>query len=398
MLSDGELLRQYVDDGSEAAFTTLVHRHVDGVYRAALRRVGGNAHAADDVAQRVFTALARKASTLKRHQSLAGWLYTATRFAAAELVRSEQRRRRHEEEAHAMRETNVPSTIAVDQLDPCLDDVLENLSPTDREAVLLHFLEQRSFVDIATLLASNPDAVRMRVNRALERMRVELQRRGVTSTTAALGMAFAAESLRAAPPALADTIARQALAHAGVTVAAHVAGPVKMTTWIAGTTTVVIIGTLVFVARPWFATPDDAATPPSGRRIANVASVAAATDATVVPSAASTPRTPSDAVQSAVSPTTGISQFGALSTEEKNILMKLWMEQHDAPQLPGHRWALHVGGRAPNHDGVKPLIDHHWVRYNANGGLLLTNAGYEFCRRHLAEIETYARQTDDAAR
>ena len=40
MLSDGELLRRYVDEGSEEAFATLVQRHLNVVQRAALRRVG----------------------------------------------------------------------------------------------------------------------------------------------------------------------------------------------------------------------------------------------------------------------------------------------------------------------------------------------------------------------
>ena len=59
MTPDGELLRRYLD-GSEAAFAELVRRHINLVYRAAIRRVGGNAHAADDVTQKVFIALAQK--------------------------------------------------------------------------------------------------------------------------------------------------------------------------------------------------------------------------------------------------------------------------------------------------------------------------------------------------
>ncbi len=76
MLSDGELLRRYVNEGSEAAFTELVQRHINVVYGSALRRVGRNAHAADDVTQRVFTDLARKANSLKGRANLGGWLYT----------------------------------------------------------------------------------------------------------------------------------------------------------------------------------------------------------------------------------------------------------------------------------------------------------------------------------
>src|ERR1022692_3824871 len=82
MLLDRELLRRYAEADSEGAFAELVRRHLDLVYSAALRQVNGDAHMAQDVAQMVFTGLARKAATLSQRQFLTGWLYT----------RSEERR------------------------------------------------------------------------------------------------------------------------------------------------------------------------------------------------------------------------------------------------------------------------------------------------------------------
>ena len=61
---DGELLRHYVQDGSEDSFGELVQRHVDLVYSAALRQVHGDVHLAQDVSQCVFSDLARKARAL----------------------------------------------------------------------------------------------------------------------------------------------------------------------------------------------------------------------------------------------------------------------------------------------------------------------------------------------
>ncbi|MEO5960100.1 MAG: sigma factor, partial [Opitutaceae bacterium] len=99
MLTDAELLRRYAEDKSESAFAALVQRYVDLVYSAARRQVGGDSHRAQDVAQVVFTTLARKAATLKTHPTLIGWLYTATQHAAAKAVRTEARRRTREQEA-----------------------------------------------------------------------------------------------------------------------------------------------------------------------------------------------------------------------------------------------------------------------------------------------------------
>src|SRR5439155_1150122 len=104
MNDDAELLRRYAEDASESAFGELVARHIDLVYSAALRVVGGDTHLAQDVAQTVFADLARKARALSRHEVLTGWLYQATRFAAAKAVRTERRRSSREKEAVAMQE------------------------------------------------------------------------------------------------------------------------------------------------------------------------------------------------------------------------------------------------------------------------------------------------------
>ena len=99
MLADNELLRRYCSDRSESAFAELVERHADLVYSAALHQLNGNPDLARDVAQVVFTDLALKAASLQPSVSVAGWLYTSARFAAAKLVRSEQRRNAREQKA-----------------------------------------------------------------------------------------------------------------------------------------------------------------------------------------------------------------------------------------------------------------------------------------------------------
>jgi RNA polymerase sigma factor (sigma-70 family) len=216
MSSDVELLQRYAQDQAEDAFEELVRRHIDRVYSAALRRVGGDAFLAEDVVQQVFVALARKAAWLSRHPILLGWLHLATRNEAANVVRSERRRKNREREAQTMMDTHTPGTdeSAWSQVAPVLDDALDQLSDRDRTAVLFRFAEQRAFAEMGAILQLSEDAARRRVDRALEKLQVILARRGVTSTAAVLGLALANQIVVAAPAALAGTVTSTALAGA----------------------------------------------------------------------------------------------------------------------------------------------------------------------------------------
>ncbi len=223
MRDDAQLLQDYYGKKSEAAFAELVGRHIDLVHSAALRLVHGDLHLAEDVTQDVFADLARKAGSLRGHQSLAGWLYTATRFAAAKKVRSEQRRRAREQESQAMETTNSPDPDW-DRLQPHLEDAMHELSETDREAVLLRYFQKQPFKQIAATLRTNEDAARMRVDRALDKLRGLLESRGVQLSGIALSTAIAGQAVTAAPVALIAACA----AATGTTTAVSTLGGLKL--------------------------------------------------------------------------------------------------------------------------------------------------------------------------
>ena len=214
MMSDEtELLRRFVRDRSQDAFTELARRHLGLVYSSALRRLGGDVHHAQDVAQKVFVALARESARLVTHPSLTGWLYTTTRNLALNAARAEQRRQAREQAATT--DGALPSGRASepewDTLRPQLDEVLDELDEPDRVAVLWRYFEGRTFAQIGAVLAVEEDAARTRVNRALDKLRDGLARRGITSTSAALGATLADRAGAAAPPGLASIVSHAAL-------------------------------------------------------------------------------------------------------------------------------------------------------------------------------------------
>ncbi|MGO9204452.1 MAG: sigma factor-like helix-turn-helix DNA-binding protein [Limisphaerales bacterium] len=101
----------------------------------------------------------------------------------------------------------------------------------DRAAIVLRFFEQRDFRSVGEELGSSEDAARMRVNRARQKLRLLLKRRGLALSTATLGTALASEAIRAAPAALAASIASAALASgpAGAGVASTILKLLTMT-------------------------------------------------------------------------------------------------------------------------------------------------------------------------
>lgn len=212
---DAQLLSSLRSEDAEAAFAQIVERHVDLVYGTALRRVGGDRHLAEDVAQRVFADLARKAPRLDCETMLAGWLYRAARFAAAQAVRTEQRRKTREREAHTMHEIDTGDTIAWEQLRPVIDDALEELNPLEREVILLRFFENQALADVGARFSISADAARMRLERALEKLGGLLARRGIASTSTALAATLGAQAHVAAPLGLAATVLANATGSVG---------------------------------------------------------------------------------------------------------------------------------------------------------------------------------------
>jgi RNA polymerase sigma factor (sigma-70 family) len=214
MSTDAELLRRYAEGGSEAAFAELVERHVDLVYGAAVRQAWGDVTLAEDLTQGVFTAMARKAGTLSRHPVLSGWLYNYVRYLAANHHRADQRRQRREQASIKMNtsDSSDETDPLWEEVKPVLDDAMHGLDDKDRNAVVLRFYENQSLREVGAALGLSENAARMRVGRALTKLRNLLAQRGVSSSTSGLATALGVGASFSAPAGMAATVATKALA------------------------------------------------------------------------------------------------------------------------------------------------------------------------------------------
>jgi RNA polymerase sigma factor (sigma-70 family) len=203
---DMRLLQDYASGHSEEAFTALVSRHINLVYSAAMRSVN-NPSQAEEITQSVFVTLARKSRGLRRGTILSGWLYQTARLTASNFIRTETRRQHREQQAHMQRTMNEPEMEAWTGVGPLLDEAMAQLNEKDRNAIVLRFFEGKPLREVGDALGASEDAAKMRVNRALDKLRDFFHRRGITVPAGALAAAISENSIQAAPVGLAASVA-----------------------------------------------------------------------------------------------------------------------------------------------------------------------------------------------
>jgi RNA polymerase sigma factor (sigma-70 family) len=187
--SDAELLRHFLGQGDEAAFTALVQRHGAMVWQVCIATLGQREDA-EDVFQATFLVLARKAGSVRKQESLACWLYGVA-FRLAQKVRGKNRRRRITPgEALDQVPARPMDDLTWRELRQVLHEELGRLPEKNRLPILLCHLEGRTQDEAARALGWSLGRLRGRLLRGRELLRGRLARRGLAPSVPLLAAAL----------------------------------------------------------------------------------------------------------------------------------------------------------------------------------------------------------------
>ncbi|HRI14468.1 MAG TPA: sigma-70 family RNA polymerase sigma factor [Verrucomicrobiota bacterium] len=242
MPTDLDLVQEYARSKSEEAFATLVTRHINLVYSVSLRLVG-DVHLAEEITQSVFIILARKARSLSSKTIVAGWLCRTARYASAKALTLRRRQQRLEQESLMHSASHEPESDAWMQIAPVLDTAMAQLGEKDHNALVLRFLQGRSFKEVSSALGTTEAGAKMRVGRALEKLRNVLAKRGLILSAAVIAGAVSANSVQAAPLGLSASVTAAAIEGTTVTASTSIIieTTLKLMAWTKLKTTVVVV-------------------------------------------------------------------------------------------------------------------------------------------------------------
>ena len=198
--SDEDLLDTFVRSGNEQAFRCLAERYSGLIFHTALRSLNDRT-LAEDVAQRVLGVLAKKAAQVVRGNApLPAWLHRTTILEAKSARRSESRHHRKKEALmRSPTDSHHSGDSAWQDALPHLDAAIDTLPEAERHVLLLHFVNEMTFPEIARRLGKSAAAVQKQSRRALENLQRILGKRGVTLSLGILTAGLTAEMAKAGP-------------------------------------------------------------------------------------------------------------------------------------------------------------------------------------------------------
>ncbi len=167
--SDRWLADRVSRHGDEDAFRTLYGRYTPGLYRFALRVLGGNEFDAEDVVQQTWVNAVEGLDRFRWDASLRSWLFGIALNGCRGLFR---RRDAGWLDLEQGPEVPAPRTSPHDRID--LEAALTRLPPGYRTVVVLHDVEGFTHEEIGERLGISPNTSKSQLSRGRRMLRLLL--------------------------------------------------------------------------------------------------------------------------------------------------------------------------------------------------------------------------------
>ncbi len=168
-LTDEGLMRLY-QNGSDKAFAVLYERHSPKIYSYLKRRIADK-NQMEDIYQNVFVKIHKCKNLYNLSLPLLPWIFTVTRSVMIDEFRKDK--------SAKLVDTFDFDKLASESLEPihnvaseaALEAGIEQLSPTQKTALQLRYIDENTFDEIALKLKTSPLNARKIISRGIQRLK-----------------------------------------------------------------------------------------------------------------------------------------------------------------------------------------------------------------------------------
>ena len=175
--SEAEGLLQRCQQGDEKALAAFIKLYQGRVFQFA-RRVSGDAALAEEATAECFYRVWKHCRQKRSEGSLEGWIFRIAHRTVLDLVRGRRRWWQRmltgaRASEHDSQPTPLDQLIETEQqlrIEDQLRRAIDALKEEDRALIHLHYFEQCSLAEIAVILDTSRDALKMKISRIRKRL------------------------------------------------------------------------------------------------------------------------------------------------------------------------------------------------------------------------------------
>jgi len=172
--SDADVVRAVLN-GDADAYTVLVQRYQDALYRHA-QQMTGRPDAAAEIVQSALVKGYEKLDSCRDADRVGAWLFRIAANQTKDYLKDRRRRDVPLQDAEPLtRDVDPEHDAQRVELGDRIGAALARLTPDERQAFVLKHVEGYSYEEMAELLATSVGALKMRVHRAREALQPLLE-------------------------------------------------------------------------------------------------------------------------------------------------------------------------------------------------------------------------------